>query len=146
MTRRRKTKKKRFAARAFLHKVAKILKSPWLKTSAGVLVLALAVFTLAAAAVGGEGRLTTRWAASVTRLLGWGLYPVAVGVGACGVFLVVHGAGRAIVFPWVRALGGVLLLAMLLGVTGWLGATSAPDAAIGRGSGQVGAVVSDALA
>jgi len=145
MTKRRKTKKKRFDARIVLHNVGSILASPWLKTSAGVLVLGLALFTLAAAVLGGDGRLTTRWATSITRLLGWGLYPVAISVGAGGVLLAAHGAGRSVVFPWVRALGVVLLLAMLLGVTERFRAGVAPETAIGRGGGKVGGAVSGVL-
>jgi len=108
----------------------------------GGLALGLAVFTLVAAIAGREGRLTARWATWATQFVGWGLYPLAIGVGAGGVYLVRHGAGRETRFPWVRALGIVVLLAMLLGLTDRLDGAPAVGTAIGHGSGQVGAAVS----
>jgi hypothetical protein len=59
---------------------------------AGVLLVAWAVFTLAALVRITPGTLSDGWASALTRLFGWGAFAVAMGLGMAGFLLVLGGA------------------------------------------------------
>lgn len=145
MTRRKRARKKAFNWKIIRQKLGGLISSSWFIGGVGGLLLALATFTFVAALAGGEGHVTNWWARQVTRGLGWGLYPVGVGVGAAGAYLVAYGAGRRLRFPWVRSLGVALLLAMALALTHRFARAEIAEGAIGRGGGYVGQVVSAGL-
>ena len=140
-----KSRKKRITWKLIRQRVGAFLASPWFVGGIGGLLMALAALVIVSALAGGEGRVTTWVAQETTRVLGWGLYALALCLGGLGAFLIAWGAGKRPRFPWVRTVGILLLLAMGLALTHRF-AQEVTDAAVGRGGGLVGRVLSDGLA
>jgi len=140
-----KSRKKRISWKLIRQRVGAFLASPWFVGGIGGLLMGLAALVIVSALAGGEGQVTTWVAQETTRVLGWGLYALALCLGGLGAFLIAWGAGKRPRFPWVRTVGILLLLAMGLALTHRF-AQEVTDASVGRGGGLVGRVLSDGLA
>ncbi len=72
---------------------------------AGVLLAALAAFTLAALIHLTPGSLSNGWAGLLRQLFGWGAYVVAIGLGVVGYLFFRHGQGRETGVGWLTVVG-----------------------------------------
>ncbi len=144
MTKRR-SRKKRITWKLIRQRIGAFFSNPWFVGGIGGLLLALAALVIVSALAGGEGRVTTWVAQETTRVLGWGLFALALCLAGLGAFLIAWGAGQRPRFPWVRTVGALLLLAMALALTHQF-AREAPEGTVGRGGGLVGRMLSDGLA
>jgi len=72
---------------------------------AGVLLAALAAFTLAALVHLTPGSLSNGWAGLLRQLFGWGAFVVAIGLGVVGYLFFRHGQGHETGVGWLTAVG-----------------------------------------
>lgn len=104
----------------------------------GVVLLAVAMITLLSLIGQNHSAVTGWWVAALTRALGWGRYAVPLVLAILSIWLLTELSGKAIVLPWKRLAGGLLLLVTLLALVHHL--TPDREAALvdGTGGGWLG--------
>ncbi|MBN1580326.1 MAG: DNA translocase FtsK 4TM domain-containing protein, partial [Anaerolineae bacterium] len=124
----------------------------WLKTLheqgiLGILLLALAIITLAGLFNRASGTLIDPWSNLIHQLLGWGSYPAVLVVIVVSVMLILGKMPDRSSIPWHIIVGIEIIFFVLLGLTHLLFARDAPWQAAqeGLGGGYVGAVFSGIL-
>ena len=115
---------------------------------AGLGLVVLALLTLLSLTTDAAGLWGAWWRRTLLALLGWGAYPVALGLGASGALLLLRQFQEGAQPPWDRVLGAELVLLAALGMSHLALRTEDPLAAAreGRGGGLVGWALSRLLA
>ena len=115
---------------------------------AGLGLMVLALLTLLSLATDAAGTWGAWWRRTLLVLLGWGAYPMALGLGAAGAFLLLRQLREGAEPPWDRVLGAELVLLAALGMSHLALRAENPLAAAqeGRGGGLVGWALSHLLA
>ena len=111
----------------------------------GILLFLFSVITLLAL----TGLTQAGWLGWWTRLLrqiwGWGAYPVALSLGAAGLFIALGRIERPFKLQPAQVAGLVILVLTLLALTHLFAGYTLPDAFAGQGGGLVGWAVSEPL-
>jgi S-DNA-T family DNA segregation ATPase FtsK/SpoIIIE len=111
----------------------------------GLLLLGIALVTLLSLLAGNRGALTEWWIGLLTRSLGWGRYATPLLLILLALWLMTRLTESPLRLPWMRFLGGLLLLAALLGFTHHLYADREAAVAQGVGGGLLGYYLSLSL-
>ena len=106
----------------------------------GLFLLALSLVTLLVLISPAAGGLSVWWKQMVTQLLGWGVYPFVLLVGAAGGILIAGRFLERLPLAWQQVVGWELVFFALLGVIHLVTSNGNPVAVAeaGRGGGYVG--------
>jgi DNA segregation ATPase FtsK/SpoIIIE, S-DNA-T family len=111
----------------------------------GLLLLGVAVVTLLSLLAVNRDALTEWWIETLARGLGWGRYVMPLVFGVLALWLITRLTDAPLRLPWMRLLGGLILLVALLGFTHHLYADREAAVAQGVGGGWLGYYLSLSL-
>ena len=120
---------------------------PFQREILGLLLLALGVLTFLALLSATSGALSRWWARLLRLLFGWGAYPVALGLGALGLFLLLGNLELGPEVRWETVVGLEAALLAVLGLLHLLAFSEDPLrlAEKGGGGGYIGWAISSLL-